>query len=100
MTIALVEETLKIALHTHRREGDPTRTPCQQFRVSEQAQRLEHLIGIVERFAHSHHHDIGERSALRDSVELVKNLACRKVGTKSLAPRHAESTMHLAPYLR
>ena len=100
VAIALVEEALEVALDTHGREGDAAGAPCQGAGIGEQAQGLEHLIGIVERLAHTHHYHVGERCTLGDGIELVENLAGGEVCAEALAAGHAEGAMHLATYLR
>lgn len=99
MALALFEVFLEVLHLTDGRDGNAFRTPCHAPRRRDDLKCLEYCCRVVERFAHAHEDDIGERKTLRDSEDLIEDLGCREVSVESLFAGLAEVAVHLATHL-
>ena len=100
MTIALVQEAFQTLLQSHRRNSDSFRAPLITIIRSQDFQDFQYFIQIVERFSHSHKHEIGQSVPFRNRINLVQDLIGRQVRCKSLLTGHTELAIHLASHLR
>ena len=100
MALALIQEAFELAFNAHRTYRDTLRTPCHAIVGSEQLCSSEHIVKVVHGLTLPHKHDIGEGFTLRQSVNLIEYVGCRKTALKSLLARLAEKTVHLASHLR
>ncbi len=72
------------------------RAPGQPPRSGQYLDCVKHRLQVVERFAHAHEHQVGERLAFRDGEYLVHDVGRREVAVETLPPCHAERAVHLA----
>lgn len=99
MALALFEVFLEVLHLTDGRDGNALRTPCHAPRRRDDLKCLEYCCRVVERFAHAHEDDIGERKTLRDGKDLIEDLGCSEVSVESLFAGLAEVAVHLASHL-
>lgn len=59
-------------------------------------ERPQHLVRVVERFAHAHEHEVREFVALGQRNRLVEDFGRRERLLKPLPPRGAEAAAHAA----
>ena len=100
MTFRFFYKALKSFAQTNGRERDPLGTPSISIRSSHDFQSFQHLVQIIQRLAHAHHHHVGQFIPLGKRIYLIDYLIGCQVGTEALLTRHTEFTVHLTSHLR
>ena len=93
----------KVAYHRYHTNGGNRYTPRTHSHTPFRCKHLnafEHSVEVVERFSHSHIHNIGKRRTFGYAENLIQYLSGGKVAFKSLLAGNAKLTAHLATYLR
>ena len=99
MTLALVEESLKLVLYTHAAYCYALGAPCIAIIRRKHLCCLKHIIKIVHRLALTHKHNVGELVAFGQRIYLVENVGYSKITLKTLFACLAEQAIHLATHL-
>ena len=99
MAVRLFNEALQTLTKPDGRERNPLRAPTVAIGRCHHFQRLQHLIEIIQRFSHTHHHHIGQLVPFGQRINLVDNLVGGQIGGEPLLAGHAKLAVHLTPYL-
>ena len=95
-----VEKTPQFGHDARRGERDACRRPAETPLGGDYLERPQHLVRVVERFAHAHEHEVREFVALGQRNRLVEDFGRRERLLKPLPPRGAEAAAHAASGLR
>lgn len=100
MNLRRVEKTPQFGHDARRGERDACRRPAETPLGGDYLEHPQHLVRVVERFAHAHEHEVREFVALGQRNRLVEDFGRRERLLKPLPPRGAEAAAHAASGLR
>ncbi len=99
VAFTLVEEPFQLSLYAHTAHRDAFGTPGVAIVCREYLCGPQHIVEVIHRLTLSHKHDIRQRIALWQRINLVQDVACGEITFKALFARLAEQTIHLTAHL-
>ena len=99
MTLALIQESLQLILHTNTRNGDALRTPSITIISGKYLSGSQYVIEIIHRLALAHENDISQRLALGQGIDLIQDITSREAAFETLLTSLAEQAVHLTAHL-
>ena len=95
-----VQKSFEPGGYTGGRNRDSRGRPAESPRRSEDFERRQQTVQVVERFAHAHENDVGEPLSFGQRPDLVEDFVRRKGVLESLSSGCTETAAHAAARLR
>ena len=99
MALTLIQEPLQFAPDAYAAHGDTLRAPCVAVVGGQDLRRPQHIVEVIHRLTLSHKHNVRQRIALRQGIDLIQDIACRETALEALFSRLTEQAIHLTAHL-